>query len=212
MDYTELVASLAEKYGIPNELAQRWVMKESGFDESAVNSRTGATGLTQIMPRTAADPGYGVAPLAAEELMDPEANLEFGMQYLAAMKEKFGNWEDALRAYNAGPGSVERSRNFAETNDYVAAILGDSPIERAGGAVSGSGEYFGGMSAAELEELLALRMKDDDDRKAAATMRALSSIQEALDNRSDVAPLELPVTGIRRPGNREYDPLRWLRD
>jgi len=212
MDYTELVASLAEKYGIPNELAQRWVMKESGFDESAVNSRTGATGLTQIMPATAAEPGYGVAPLSAELLMDPAANVDLGMRYLRAMYDKFGNWPDAFRAYNAGPGNVERSRSFAETNDYVATILGDGAIEREGGAVSETGEYFGGMSAAELEELLALRMKDDDDRKAAATMRALSSIQEALDNRSDVAPLELPVTGIRRPGNREYDPLRWLRD
>ena len=212
MDYTELVASLAEKYGIPNELAQRWVMKESGFDESAVNSRTGATGLTQVMPATAADPGYGVAPLSAELLMDPEANLEFGMQYLSAMKDKFGNWEDALRAYNAGPGSVDRSREFAETNNYVATILGDGAIERAGGSVSGSGEYFGGMSAAELEELLASRMNDDDDRKAAATMRAMSAIQEALDGRGDVQPLELSTGDIRRPGNRGYDPMRWFGD
>jgi soluble lytic murein transglycosylase-like protein len=43
------------------------------------------------------------------------------------MFDKFGTWELALAAYNAGPGAVEEHKGippFAETEGYVKAILG----------------------------------------------------------------------------------------
>jgi hypothetical protein len=204
MDYTELVASMAEQYGIPVELAMRWVQKESGFDESAVNKRTGASGLTQVMPATATDPGYGVTPLSAELLMDPEANLDFGFQYLSAMKDKFGNWEDALRAYNAGPGSVDRSRGYAETNDYVATILGEDPISRPGGSVTGSGEYLGGVTTPSgIEALLSARK---DRAREDAIMRILGGVMEG--QRTEVQAPEVPLRGRLSRGDSDFNPMR----
>ncbi|RYI21353.1 MAG: lytic transglycosylase domain-containing protein [Acetobacteraceae bacterium] len=58
---------------------------------------------------------------------DAEENLEGGARYLRMMYDKFGTWELALAAYNAGPGAVEEHDGippFAETESYVKAILG----------------------------------------------------------------------------------------
>ncbi len=37
---------------------------ESNFNPKAVNKASGAQGLAQVMPDTAADPGYDVTPLS----------------------------------------------------------------------------------------------------------------------------------------------------
>jgi soluble lytic murein transglycosylase-like protein len=80
------------------------------------------------MPSTAADPGYGVRPLAAEDLMNPAENLRFSAEYLSAMLREFdGSERLALAAYNAGPGAVKECGDvppFQETQNYVRAILG----------------------------------------------------------------------------------------
>jgi soluble lytic murein transglycosylase-like protein len=71
------------------------------------------------MPATAKTLGVDIA--------DPEANLEGGARYLRMMFDKFGTWELALAAYNAGPGAVEAHDGippYAETEKYVKAILG----------------------------------------------------------------------------------------
>jgi hypothetical protein len=84
------------------------------------------------MPATAADPGFGVRPLAAEDLMDPSENLRFSAEYFSAMLREFdGNERLALAAYNAGPGAVKKYGDvppFEETQNYVRSILGgDGP-------------------------------------------------------------------------------------
>ena len=71
------------------------------------------------MPDTAKSLGVDIA--------DPAENLDGGARYLRKMFDKFGTWELALAAYNAGPGAVEEHNGippFAETEGYVKAILG----------------------------------------------------------------------------------------
>lgn len=94
------------------------IQQESGGNPNAVSSK-GATGVTQVMPRTGADPGYGVKPMQNQSVAE---QTRFGKDYLTAMLDKYdGNVEKALAAYNAGPGAVDgwttASENRAVTQD-----------------------------------------------------------------------------------------------
>lgn len=98
-------------------------------------SPVGAKGVTQVMPKTAKDPGYGVAPIKDDS---ENEYLRFGREYLGAMVKEFnGDYRKALAAYNFGPGSVRKAIMKAdkaghsdwlsltpkETKDYIAKIL-----------------------------------------------------------------------------------------
>tara|TARA_R110000851_G_scaffold105456_1_gene223803 strand:+ start:62 stop:733 length:672 start_codon:yes stop_codon:yes gene_type:complete len=127
MNYHELADSMAERFGLDPAIFRRQIQQESGFQEDAV-SPAGAIGLGQVMPKTAANPGYGVTPLSADLMKDPEENLRFSAEYMRAMLDaNDGDYSLALAAYNAGQGSVRKAGGipaFKETQDYVSIILG----------------------------------------------------------------------------------------
>jgi soluble lytic murein transglycosylase-like protein len=112
----------ARNRGVAPDLLLAVVAAESGFDPNA-RSPKGAEGVTQILPATARDPGFGVAPLKEKTVAE---YLRFGADYLVAMLTRYGgNRRKALAAYNAGPGTVDRHRGivpYAETQRYVARI------------------------------------------------------------------------------------------
>lgn len=117
--------------GLPfDELVSRVIRQESGGNPNARNPRTGAAGIMQVMPATAAQPGFGVAPLPADKLFDPQANRAFGEAYLQAMLDRYGGDQArALAAYNWGPGNADRwdgrmSTLPSETQNYLVSILG----------------------------------------------------------------------------------------
>lgn len=111
------------------------IQQESGGrhygDDSLLRSSKGARGITQVMPATGRNPGYGVSPLANDS---KEEYLRFGRDYFAAMMKEFdGDTQKALAAYNAGPGAVKNavashgsnwlSAMPGETQAYVPSIL-----------------------------------------------------------------------------------------
>ena len=122
------------------------------FAESAGNpnavSPKGARGPMQLMPATAADPGFGMQPLTGDQINDPEANLRFGAEYLNKMFDRYGNREDALAAYNWGPGNVDkwitagRDPNALpeETRGYIQKVTTSAPQQPAGEVVRGSSD------------------------------------------------------------------------
>lgn len=117
-EYLEVAKAAARKHGVPEDLFLRLVQQESGWNPVAVSVK-GATGLAQLMPETAKHLGV--------DINDAEDNLEGGARYLRMMYDKFGTWELALAAYNAGPGAVEEHDGippYDETESYVKAILG----------------------------------------------------------------------------------------
>ena len=128
-----LAAQMAERYGLDPDIFTRQIEAESSFNPNARNSRTGATGLGQVMSATAQDPGYGVTPL--RDRLDAAENLRFSAEYMAAMLRKYdGDYRKALAAYNAGPGTVDKAGGIpeiAETQDYLAKILGGPMRPRA---------------------------------------------------------------------------------
>lgn len=116
--FQEAVASAAAQYGLDPKLLHAVVIVESAYRPEAV-SRVGASGLTQLMPATAA--GLGV-----RNRFDPADNLAGGAAYLAHQMLRFGDLRLALAAYNAGPGRVTqlgRIPDIAETRTYVSTVV-----------------------------------------------------------------------------------------
>ena len=133
-----ITANLPAKYlGLLEETAPsidslipKIIMAESSGDPNAVNKKTGAKGLMQIMDETAKEPGFGVKPL--EDPFDPVENVRFGTDYFSAMMNKYDNdVVSALAAYNMGPTKTDKwikaGSKFdnlpKETQDYINKIL-----------------------------------------------------------------------------------------
>ena len=97
----------------------RALIQQESSGNPNVTSASGAQGLMQLMPQTAA--GFGV-----RDPFDPEQNISAGTRYLAGLLREFnGDVEKTLAAYNAGPAAVRKANGipaFPETQDYVRRI------------------------------------------------------------------------------------------
>ena len=134
---------IAEQHGIPWNIFNAQINAESGWDPEA-RSPAGAIGLGQLMPGTAR--GLGVDPT------DPEQNLEGAARYLQQQYQRFGKWDLALAAYNAGPGAVAKYGGvppYAETQNYVKKIMGSAHAPAGGSAPAGLGDVLGVPAAAQ---------------------------------------------------------------
>jgi Transglycosylase SLT domain len=115
------IERFAGTYQLDLDLVHSLIKAESAYDVHAV-SRAGAVGLMQVMPATGAD--YGVTSVDA--LFDPEINLRTGMQHLKRLLDKYDSIGQAVMAYNAGEGALERGGGFVaypETQKYTHAVL-----------------------------------------------------------------------------------------
>lgn len=119
----EKIINYAESVGVDPAIALAVAQVESEFNPNAL-SEDKASGLFQLTPNTVVDPGYGVSPLEGtlgSESVD--ANIKFGVDYLQAMYEEFGNWEDAVKAFNQGPGATKNGVLEDETAKYVPDVF-----------------------------------------------------------------------------------------
>lgn len=124
---------IAQQAGIPWNIFNAMIHQESGWNNNET-SPAGAIGLGQLMPGTAA--GLGVDP------HDPIQNLTGAARYLAGMYSKFGSWDKALAAYNAGAGAVTHYGGippYQETQAYVRNVLAaaHAPASTADGTTAG---------------------------------------------------------------------------
>jgi soluble lytic murein transglycosylase-like protein len=118
-DLAEMLAKAGDEHNLDVDLLASLVKAESGGNARAV-SRTGARGLMQLMPSTAA--GLGVA-----DSFEPRQNVRGGSAYLDALLTRYhDNMALALAAYNAGPAAVDRYHGippYHETQAYVARVI-----------------------------------------------------------------------------------------
>lgn len=104
--FDDIIARASMLHGVSEDLLRGMIATESSFRPRA-KSHAGAKGLMQITPITAKHLGL---PKDAD-LFDPETNIMAGAAYIAELLGRFGNEEDALRAYNAGPTRIRRWLN-----------------------------------------------------------------------------------------------------
>jgi hypothetical protein len=140
------------------KLTKAQISVESGGDPNAVGPETRfgrAIGLMQVLPSTAAEPGFGLPSIfvfaksknityagptleEAERLLkNPEINEQYGEMYMDAMIENYdGNLVYALAGYNWGPRNTNRwiadGANFnqlpKETREYIPKVLSKAGV------------------------------------------------------------------------------------
>lgn len=123
------IEAAAAKTGVPAEMlaAQIWAESRGKVDATSTNGGNGMTdtGLMQVNPNTYRGLQEQHPELQGQNLSDPATNILAGAFYMKDMKEQFGSWDLALRAYNSGPNGVDKSNP-----DAIPAGLGDPSYVR----------------------------------------------------------------------------------
>lgn len=115
----EIFEQASRKYNVPVNLLKAIGKAESDFNPNAV-SKSGAQGVMQLMPGTAAD-------LGVRDSFDPEQNIMGGSKYISDLLKRYdGDTKLALAAYNAGMNNVKKYGGippFKETQNYVVKVM-----------------------------------------------------------------------------------------
>ena len=110
--YATTIQSAAKKYDIPEAILAGLIETESSWIPGQI-SKAGARGLAQFMPATAAEMGVNVN--------DPTSSINGAAKYLRHLMDNYGmNLHTAIKAYNGGPGGIDKSR---ENREYLPKVL-----------------------------------------------------------------------------------------
>lgn len=91
-----MVDEAATTHGVPRNIAHGVVRTESNYRCNARNPRSGATGILQVMPRTAR--GMGIHG----NLANCKVGLEAGMRYLRMALDRGGETCEGISLYERG--------------------------------------------------------------------------------------------------------------
>jgi hypothetical protein len=126
-----MIESAAKASGLPLEFFARVIWQESRFQADAVGpaTRSGqhAQGIAQFMPGTASE-------RRLLDPFDPVQALPKSAEFLAELRDQFGNLGLAAAAYNAGPRRIQEWLAGSgympdQTRNYVLAITGSTVEE-----------------------------------------------------------------------------------
>jgi soluble lytic murein transglycosylase-like protein len=123
------------QFGIPADLLARIAYQESHFRTDIITGVTaspaGALGLMQLMPAFF----NSVKVPRPFSPSDTLAQIQEAAQLLVNNYTALQNWSQAVAAYNAGLGTIQKGNaspaNAAATASYVAQILADVPVQSA---------------------------------------------------------------------------------
>jgi soluble lytic murein transglycosylase len=122
-------AAADDESGLEPALLYALMREESGYRPEVV-SVSGARGLLQLMPATAARVALraGMPEQSEDDLFLPRVNIQLGALYLGELLRRFdGRTSAAVGGYNAGPRAVARwlKRADGEDDEWVESIAYD---------------------------------------------------------------------------------------
>src|SRR5947207_3441982 len=139
--YQDVFQEYAKTHGVDPALVLGLVRQESRFLQES-RSSAGATGLMQLMPRTAryVAAKLGLRNYRPHHMGEVQTNVGLGTGYLKLVLNQVGHPILASTAYNAGPGRARRWRDsrplegaiyvetipISETRDYVKNVMANS--------------------------------------------------------------------------------------
>lgn len=103
------IEKTAKRYGLNPNIIKALIEEESGWCESAEGDNGNSVGLMQIQERWHKE---RMKRLGVNDLYDPEQNITVGCDILSELLNKYGNYTDALSAYNSG--NTKDGRAYAE--------------------------------------------------------------------------------------------------
>jgi hypothetical protein len=110
--YEQTLRDAEDLYGLPPNLLLKVAQVESNFNPNAVSPK-GAQGLMQIMPN--------YHPQA--EPQDWKKSAYYSASFLRSLYDQFGNWDDAVKAYNTGPTNLSKGIVPKETVNYHQNVM-----------------------------------------------------------------------------------------
>jgi soluble lytic murein transglycosylase len=137
--YEREIGTAARRNGLNPALLAALIYRESAFDPGTTSPQ-GAVGLMQVLPSTAEEIAHtsGGVEFVLRDLESPRVNVLYGSYYLRRLLDRYGGAEfEAVAAYNAGQGNVDRWVDaaraadrpfdarvipFSETREFVAEV------------------------------------------------------------------------------------------
>ncbi|WP_420264841.1 transglycosylase SLT domain-containing protein [Candidatus Magnetominusculus dajiuhuensis] len=117
--YLPVMKKILRQNNLPEELVYLPLI-ESGYNNQA-KSAAQAVGPWQFMAGTARDYNLKVN-YWVDERQDPIKSTYAASKYLKVLYDKFGTWDLALAAYNAGEVKIEKAMKTANTDNYWSLI------------------------------------------------------------------------------------------
>jgi soluble lytic murein transglycosylase-like protein len=130
--WAPFLSSVEDGVGIPSGLLSRIAYQESHFVQSIIDgtqsSPAGALGMMQLMPQFFQSVNVPT-PYSDTDTMN---QVNEAANFLVGLYSHFGNWTDAVAAYNAGQGNIDKvlAGKMAlpgETANYIAQVSADLP-------------------------------------------------------------------------------------
>jgi len=119
VSYDHYIKAASRKFNVDAALINAVIKVESNFNPNAI-SKSGATGLMQLMKQTAKQ--YKV-----RNRFNPKQNIFGGAEYLSRLMSRYDNKLSlVLAAYNAGPTAVDKHKGvppFPETLRYIRKVM-----------------------------------------------------------------------------------------
>jgi len=113
--YRDVMSEALRNEGLPDDLVYLALI-ESGFNPKAF-SRAKASGPWQFIESTGRRFGLAIN-WWVDERRDPVKSAKSAARYLKDLYARFGVWDLAMAAYNAGEGRIEKARARARTDDF----------------------------------------------------------------------------------------------